>query len=86
MKSAGISKLGVINQLKKSEKRADGDAILSQIIKINDWLDINIDFLAARLNSLLERNVIVKKKYNNIESFSLNENTQTLDLIEILPS
>ena len=86
MKSAGISKLGVINQLKKSEKRADGDAILSQIIKINDWLDINMDFLAARLNSLLERNVIVKKKYNNIESFSLNENTQTLDLIEILPS
>ena len=63
MKSAGISKLGVINQLKKSEKRTDVDAILSQIIKINDWLDINIDFLAARLNSLLERKVIVKKKY-----------------------
>ena len=50
------------------------------------YVDINIDFHAARLNSLLEHNVIVKKKYTNIESFSLNENAQTLDLIKILPS
>ena len=28
----------------------------------------------------------MKKKYNSIESCSLNENTQTHDLIEILPS
>ena len=28
----------------------------------------------------------MKKKYNNIESYSLNENAQTHDLIEILPS
>ena len=28
----------------------------------------------------------MKKKYNSIESCSLNENTQTQDLIEILPS
>ena len=78
--------INVINQLKKWEKKADVDAILTQIIKINDCVDINIDFLAARLNSLLEHNVIVKKKYNNIKSFSLNENGQTFDLIEILPS
>ena len=51
------------------EKRADVDAILNQMIKINDSVDVNIDFLAARLNYLLEHNVIVKKKYSNIESF-----------------
>ena len=28
----------------------------------------------------------MKRKYNNIESYSLNENAQTHDLIEILPS
>ena len=28
----------------------------------------------------------MKKKYSNIESYSLNENAQTHDLIEILPS
>ena len=27
----------------------------------------------------------VKKKYNNLKSYSLNENAQTTDLIEILP-
>ena len=42
---------------------------------------MNKDFLVARLNYLLEYNETVKKKYNNIESYSLNENTQTLDLI-----
>ena len=49
-------------------------------------VDTNKDFLAARLNYLLEHNVSVKKNYNNIESYSLNENAQTLGLIEILPS
>ena len=78
--------INVINQLKKWKKRTDVDAILNQIIKNNDCVDINKDFLAARLNYLLEHNVIVKKKYNNIESYSLNENAQTHDLIEILPS
>ena len=78
--------INVINQLKKWKKRADVDAILNQIIKNNNCVDINKDFLAARLNYLLEHNVIVKKIYNNIESYSLNENAQTHDLIEILPS
>ena len=77
--------INVINQLKKWKKRTV-DVILNQIIKINDWVDINIDFLATCLNSLLEHNVIAKKKHDNIVSFSLNENAQTLDLIEILPS
>ena len=77
--------INVIDQLRKWKKRADVDAILNQVIKINDCVDINKDFLAARLNYLLEHNVIVKKKYNNIESYSLNENAQTLGLIEILP-
>ena len=78
--------INVINQLKKWKKRTDVDAILNQIIKNNDCVDINKDFLAAHLNYLLEHNVILKKKYNNIESYSLNENGQTHDLIEILPS
>ena len=78
--------INVINQLKKWKKRTDVDAILNQIIKNNDCVDINKDFLAARLNYLLEHNVIVKKKYNNIESYSLYENTQTRDLTEILSS
>ena len=78
--------INVINQLKKWKKRADVDAILNQITKNNNCVDINKDFLAARLNYLLEHNVIVKKIYNNIESYSLNENAQTHDLIEILPS
>ena len=78
--------INVINQLKKWKKRTDVDAILNQIIKNNDCVDINKDFLAARLNYLLEHNVIVKKKYNNIESYSLYENAQTHDLTEILPS
>ena len=78
--------INVINQLKKWKKRADVDAILNQIKKNSDCVDINKDFHAARLNYLLEHNVIAKKKYNNIESYSLNENAQTYDLIEILPS
>ena len=78
--------INVINQLKKWKKRTDVDAILNQIIKNNDCVDINNDFLAAPLNYLLEHNVIVKKKYNNIESYSLYENTQTHDLTEILSS
>ena len=53
---------------------------------MNDCVDINKDFLAARLNYLLKHNVIAKKKYNNVESYSLNENAQTLDLMEILTS
>ena len=43
-------------------------------------------FSSSFINYLLEHNVIVKKKYINIESYSLNEDAQTLDLIEILPS
>ena len=78
--------INVINQLKKWKKRTDVYAILNQIIKNDDCVDINKDFLAARLNYLLEHNVIVKKKYNNIESYSLYENTQTRDLTEILSS
>ena len=78
--------INVINQLKKGKKRTNVDAILNQIIKNNDSVDINKDFLAARLNYLLEHNVIVKKKYNNKESYSLYENAQTYDLTEILPS
>ena len=50
------------------------------------YKDYNKDFLAARLNYLLEHNVIVKKKYNNIESYSLYENAHTHDLTEIFPS
>ena len=54
--------INVTKQLKKWRKRADVDAILNQIIKNNDSLDINKDFLAARLNYLLEHNLIMKKK------------------------
>lgn len=57
----------------------DVDAILIQIIKHNDCVDVIKDFLAARLNYLLEHNEIVKKKYNSIESYSLNECAQTYD-------
>ena len=64
----------------------DVDAILIQIIKHNDCVDVIKDFLAARLNYLLEHNVIVKNKYNIIASYSLNGNAQTYDLIEMLPS
>ena len=64
----------------------DADVILIQIIKNNDCVDVIKDFLAARLNYLLEHNIIVKKKYNIIASYSLNENAQTHDLIEMLPS
>ena len=71
--------INVIKQLKKLKKRADIDAILNEIIKNIDCVDINKD-LAARLNYLLEHNVIVKKKYNSIESYSLNESAQTYDL------
>ena len=63
-----------INQLKKWKKRPDIDAILNQSLEINDSADINKDFIAVRLNYLLVQNIIVKKKYNNIESYSLNEN------------
>ena len=50
--------------------------VINQLIK---WKNRGI-------NSLLEHNVIIKIKYNNIESFSLNEDAEALDLIEILPS
>ena len=70
--------INVIKQLKKLKKRADIDAILNEIIKNIDCVDINKD-LAARLNYLLEHNEIVKKKYNSIESYSLNECAQTYD-------
>ena len=65
--------------MKKWKKRADVGKILNQIIKINDYVDINKEFLEARLNYLLEHKVIVTKKYNNTESYSLNDNAQTLD-------
>ena len=77
-----ITNVNVINQFKKWRKTADVDTVL-KIIKINDCVNIKIDFLTACLNSLLEHNVIVKKQ---VESFSLNENEPTLDLIEILRS
>ena len=48
--------INVINQSKKWKKRADVDAILNQIIK--KTVSISIDFLAARLNPMLEHNVI----------------------------
>ena len=70
--------INVIKQLKKLKKRADIDAILNEIIKNIDCVYINKD-LAARLNYLLEHNEIVKKKYNSIESYSLNECAQTYD-------
>ena len=35
----------VINQLKKWKKRTDVDAILNQIIKNNDCVDVNKDLL-----------------------------------------
>ena len=54
--------INVINQLKKWKKRTDVHAILKQIIKINECVDINKDFLAARLNYVLEHNVMFKKK------------------------
>ena len=72
--------------IKEVKKRAGVDAILNQIIKNNDCVAINKDCLAARLNYLPEHNVIVKKKYNNIDSYSLNENAQTDDSIEVPPS
>ena len=53
--------INVINQWKKWKKRSDVDAILNQIIKNNDCVEINKDFFAARLNYLLEHKVIVKK-------------------------
>ena len=65
------------------EKRADVDTILNQIIELNDCANINEDFL---LNYMLEHNVIVKQKYNNIEPYSLNENASRPDLIKILSS
>ena len=63
--------INITNQFIKWKKRTNVDAIINQIIKINDCVDINTEFLTARLNSLLGHNVIVKKKYHNIESFSL---------------
>ena len=68
----------VINQLKKWKKRADVDAISNQIVKINNFVDININFLADCSNYLLKRKVIVKKIYNNRKSYSLNENDKHL--------
>ena len=62
------------------EKRADVDVILNQIIKVNNCVNINIDFLAVCLNYSFKDNVIVKKKCKNIESYSLNENAQIRDL------
>ena len=44
--------INIVNQLKKWKKRADVDATLNQIIKINDCVDINLDFLAARCSFL----------------------------------
>ena len=62
--------INVINLLKKWKKRVDVDAILTQFIKINDCVDINIDFFAAHLNYfLIIGNIIVKKnitKQNHI--------------------
>ena len=60
--------------------------ILNEIIKNNDCVYINKDFLAARLNYLVEYNAIVKKIYSNLEWHSLNENAQTHEWIEILRS
>ena len=54
--------INIINQ-SKSEKRADVDAILNQIMKINDCLDVNINFLSVCLNYLLKHNIVVKKIY-----------------------
>ena len=54
--------INVINQ-SKSEKRADVDAILNQIMKINDCVDVNINFLSVCLNYLLKDNIVVKKIY-----------------------
>ena len=57
-------------------------------MKNKDCVDINKDFLATRLNYLLEHTVIVKKNKtkSNIESYSLNERAQKHDLIETIPS
>ena len=54
--------INVINQ-SKSEKRADVDAILNQIMKINDCVDVNINFLSVCLNYLLKDDIVVKKIY-----------------------
>ena len=54
--------INIINQ-SKSEKRADVDAILNQIMKINDCVDVNINFLSVCLNYLLKHNIVVKKIY-----------------------
>ena len=48
--------INVINQSKKWKKRIDVDAISNQIT-----VDVNKDFFAARLNYLIEHNVIAKK-------------------------
>ena len=62
--------INVINLLKKWKKRVDVDAILTQFIKINDCVDVNLDFFAAHLNYfLIIGNIIVKKnitKQNHI--------------------
>ena len=47
--------------IKKVEKIADVDPTLTQIIKVNDCVNINIDFLVAHVNSLLEH-----IRYNHI--------------------
>ena len=54
--------INIINQ-SKSEKSADVDAILNQIMKINDCVDVNINFLSVCLNYLLKHNIVVKKIY-----------------------
>ena len=54
--------INIINQ-SKSEKRADVDAILNQIMKINNCVDVNINFLSVCLNYLLKHNIVVKKIY-----------------------
>ena len=54
--------INIINQ-SKSEKIADVDAILNQIMKINDCVDVNINFLSVCLNYLLKHNIVVKKIY-----------------------
>ena len=56
-----------------------GNHIINVINQLIKWKNRGV-------NSLLEHNVIIKIKYNNIESFSLNEDAEALDLIEIHPS
>ena len=43
--------INITNQFIKWKKRTNVDAIINQIIKINDCVDINTEFLTARLNS-----------------------------------